>query len=127
VNGRGTNAFTSAVIAILITLSVVLTASVLFPAISARQIVGIFLACGAVSVLACAWTLVRRRDAARPALESAFGEADRAMWRMPPLAELGAPVVSGARKLGLAALRGYLAVAMILVIIKVVEVAVAGH
>jgi NRAMP (natural resistance-associated macrophage protein)-like metal ion transporter len=127
VNGRGTNAFTSAVIAILITLSVVLTASVLFPAISARQIVGIFIACGVVSALACAWMLVRRRRAARSALESAVSEADRAMWRMPPLAELGTPVVSGARKLGLAALRGYLAVAMVLVIIKVIEVAVAGH
>ena len=50
--------------------------------------------------------------------------ADRDMWRMPPLAELTAPVVSGARKLGLTALRAYLAIAMILVIVKIVLMAV---
>jgi hypothetical protein len=35
--------------------------------------------------------------------------------------------VSGARKLGLTALRGYLAIAMILVIVKIVEVAISAH
>jgi Mn2+/Fe2+ NRAMP family transporter len=132
VNRRGTNAFTSAVIAVLITLSVVLTASVLFPAISASQIIVIIVACAAVSVLAGAWMLVRRRSAAGTpaALADAMAEdtadvADRYTWRMPPLAELTAPVVSGTRKLGLAALRSYLAIAMILVIVKIIEVAVA--
>jgi NRAMP (natural resistance-associated macrophage protein)-like metal ion transporter len=127
VNRRGTNAFTSAVIAVLITLSVVLTASVLFPAISARQIIEIIIACGAVSVLAGALVLVRRRgSAAQTTVADVLSEADRDTWRMPPLALLTAPVVSGGRKLGLAALRGYLAIAMILVIVKIVEVAV-GH
>jgi Natural resistance-associated macrophage protein len=127
VNRRGTNAFTSAVIAVLITLSVVLTASVLFPAISARQMIEIIIACAAVSALGGAWTLVRhRRTAAATTVADVLVEADRDTWRMPPLAELSAPVVSGARKLGLAALRGYLAIAMILVIIKIIEVAV-GH
>jgi Mn2+/Fe2+ NRAMP family transporter len=125
VNGRRTNAFTSAVIAVLITLSVVLTASVLFPAISARQIVTIIVACAAVSVLAGAGTLARRRRAAAAAFDGAIG-ADRDMWRMPPLAELGAPVISRARKLGLTALRGYLAIAMVLVIVKVILMAI-GH
>jgi hypothetical protein len=44
---------------------------------------------------------------------------------MPPLALISAPVVSRARKLGLTALRGYLAIAMIMVIIKVVLMATA--
>jgi len=126
VNGRRTNAFTSAVIAVLITLSVVLTASVLFPAISARQITGIIVACAAVSLLVGAGMLMRRRAAAAAAPGGALTEADRSMWRMPPLAELSAPVVSAARKAGLTALRGYLAIAMILVIVKIVLMAV-GH
>jgi hypothetical protein len=42
---------------------------------------------------------------------------------MPPLAMLAAPVMSAGRKTGLMALRGYLAVATILVIIKIVQVA----
>ena len=125
VNGRKTNAFTSGVIAILITLSVVLTASVLFPAISAGQIVAIIVACAAVSLLGGAWMLVRRRGAVVVPHDD-FSGTDRDMWRMPELALLGAPVVSRARKLGLTALRSYLAIAMILVVVKVVLMAV-GH
>jgi Mn2+/Fe2+ NRAMP family transporter len=149
VNRRMTNAFTSAVIAVLITLSIVLTASVLFPAITARQIVGICVACAAISVLAGVGMLARRRFAAgavgagtvsvsvidAEAIDAGVidaapaktdGKSGRESWRMPPLAELGAPVVSRARKLGLTALRSYLAIAMIMVIVKVVETAL-GH
>ena len=124
INGRKTNAFTSGVIAVLITLSVVLTASVLFPAISARQMMMIIAACAAVSLLGGAWVLARRRRVPTGAFAD-YAAVDRAMWRMPPLAELSAPAVSGARKLGLTALRAYLAIAMILVIVKIVMMAVA--
>ena len=44
---------------------------------------------------------------------------------MPPLAMLSKPVLSTGRKLGLTALRAYLAIAMILVIVKIVQVALA--
>ena len=50
VNGRDTNMFTAAVVAVLVTLSVVLTASVLFPSITGRQITGILLGCALASV-----------------------------------------------------------------------------
>jgi hypothetical protein len=46
-------------------------------------------------------------------------------WRMPPLAMLSAPLLSTGRKMGLTALRAYLAIAMILVIVKIIEVALA--
>ena len=39
--------FTAAVVAVLVTLSVILTASVLFPDITSRQIVDIMACCGA--------------------------------------------------------------------------------
>ena len=45
---------------------------------------------------------------------------------MPPLSELPAPVIKGARRIGLLGLRGYLAIAMIMVIVKIVETAL-GH
>jgi hypothetical protein len=45
---------------------------------------------------------------------------------MPPLSELPAPVIRGARRIGLLGLRGYLAIAMIAVIVKIVETAL-GH
>ena len=127
VNRRGTNLFTSGVIWVLITLSVILTASVVFPAITAGQIVAICVACAAVSVVGGLVVLARRRRV-RVALAEAMSEdavsvADRNTWRMPPLSELGAPVVSRGRKMGLTALRVYLAIAMVMVIVKVVLIA----
>jgi hypothetical protein len=127
VNRRITNAFTSGVIAVLITLSVVLTASVVFPRITAGQIVGICVACAAVSALGALAMLIRRRRTRRAVVEvmidDAVSVADRASWRMPPLSELGAPVISRGRKMGLTALRTYLAIAMVMVIVKVVMMA----
>ncbi len=95
VNRRVTNVFTSGVIAVLITLSVVLTASVVFPGITAGQIVAICATCAAVSVLgglADAGPPApdprrpggRTRRRPRPRLS----RADRDSWRMPPLSEL---------------------------------------
>jgi hypothetical protein len=81
VNGRTLNAFTSAVIGILITLPVILTASVLFPAITAAQIGLIAAGCGAAGVAAAGYAAVTRRRAAREPADRA-GRANR---RMPPL------------------------------------------
>jgi hypothetical protein len=53
-------------------------------------------------------------------------KAGRENWRMPPLALLQRPMMSNGRKIGMSALRLYLGVAMILVIIKIVELAI-GH
>ncbi len=123
VNGRRTNLFTSGVIAVLITLSVVLTASVLFPAITGQQIVIIMAACAVASVAAGGWALVRAR---RFVGSVPVDRAGRDSWRMPPLAMLSKPVLSTGRKIGLSALRAYLAIAMILVIVKIIQVAL-GH
>jgi len=125
VNGRTTNLFTAAVVAVLITLSVILTASVLFPAISSRQIVEIMTACGAVGVLAAGYALTRRLrhgfQGARP-----VDRTGRDSWRMPPLSLLQRPAMSAGRKIGMGALRLYLGVATILVIIKIAQLAL-GH
>jgi len=123
VNRRGTNMFTSAVVAVLVTLSVVLTASVLFPAITGRQIMDIILVCAVVSLAAGGWMLLRSRRS-RSSVE--VDRRDRENWRMPPLNVLSKPIMSAGRKAGLAALRTYLALAMIMVIVKIVTLAV-GH
>jgi Natural resistance-associated macrophage protein len=125
VNGRKTNAFTAAVIAILVTLSVVLTASVLFPAITAGQIVGIMAACGAAALLVGGYALARRLRRGGPAATPP-DRTGRESWRMPPLVRLQRPAISAGRKIGLGALRLYLAVAMILVAVKIVQLAL-GH
>ena len=138
VNTARTNAFAGAVVAALITLSVVLTASVMFPAITATAIFTIMGACAAVAVTAGGFALLRGRRRARQAsqasqaADSAGGEGgasvpavDKMSWRMPPLSELPVPVIAGVRRIGLLGLRGYLAIAMIMVIVKIVETALA--
>ncbi len=124
VNGRRTNVFTATVVVILVTLSVILTASVLFSGITSHQIIDIMAGCGAASVLAAGYSLVKRRSAARAG--EPVDRAGRENWRMPPLALLQRPMMSNGRKIGMSALRVYLGVAMILVIIKIVELAI-GH
>ena len=125
VNGRKTNLFTSAVVAVLVALSVILTASVLFPAITAGQILVITACCGGGAALAAGYALTRRLRAGTPAV-APVDRAGREEWRMPPLALLSRPSISAGRKIGMSALRLYLAVAMILVIIKIVQLAI-GH
>jgi Mn2+/Fe2+ NRAMP family transporter len=119
-NGRRTNLFTSAVVGVLVTLSIVLTASVLFPSISAGTIGWIMAACAGAGVLAAVYAVVRRRSV------EPVDRTGRQDWRMPPLATLTRPTMSRGRRIGMSALRGYLFVAMILVVIKLVELAI-GH
>jgi Mn2+/Fe2+ NRAMP family transporter len=125
VNRRATNLFTSAVVAVLVTLSVVLTASLLFPGITGRQITEIIGVCAAASVVAGAWALVRARRSFGFGVGVPVDRTERDSWRMPPLAMLSKPVMSTGRRLGLTALRSYLAIAMIMVIVKLVQVALA--
>jgi Mn2+/Fe2+ NRAMP family transporter len=124
VNGAKTNLFTSAVVAVLVTLSVVLTAAVLFPKITSGQIVVILACCTALSALAGGFALARRLRAESVATLP-IDRSGRASWRMPPLTLLDRPAMSAGRKLGMSALRLYLAVAMILVIVRIVELAAA--
>ncbi|MFY9930855.1 MAG: divalent metal cation transporter, partial [Streptosporangiaceae bacterium] len=122
VNRRGTNVFTSAVIALLVTMSVVLTASVLFPGITDHQILAIFGACAIVSVAGGGLTLLR---SLRVRSSAGVDRRDRETWRMPPLNMLSRPVMSSGRKLALTILRSYLAIAMVLVIVRIVQMALA--
>jgi Natural resistance-associated macrophage protein len=123
VNGRRTTVFASTVVALLVALSVVLTASVLFPAITARQIIQIICVCGAAAAIGGAWALARARRAVGGV---PVDRTDRENWRMPPLAMLSKPVMSTSRRVGLTILRSYLAIAMILVVVKLVQMAI-GH
>ena len=127
VNGARTNAFTAAVVGVLVTLSVILTASVLFPDITANAILDIMAGCGTAGLLAAGYSLTRRRAVAAAA--EPVGPIDRTgrdSWRMPPLETLTRPAMATGRKIGMGALRAYLAVAMVLVVIKIVEVALGS-
>jgi hypothetical protein len=61
-----------------------------------------------------------------PRRQARLAVADRSEWRMPPLAELAPPVASKVRTVGIVALRAYLVLAVVLLLVKTVELAV-GH
>jgi NRAMP (natural resistance-associated macrophage protein)-like metal ion transporter len=125
VNGRATNAFTSVVIAVLVMLSIVLTASVLFPSISAAMILVILGSSTTLALAAGAYlALYRRSHPTEPV--PAVNRLQRASWRMPPLALLERPSLSPARRIGIAVLRAYLLIAAALVVVRVVQLAMAG-
>ncbi|WP_308467257.1 Nramp family divalent metal transporter [Rathayibacter soli] len=124
VNGRALNLFTSAVIAVLVLLSIVLTGSVLFPSITGATILQILLGGALVAILTgVAFAVYRVRH---PTAREPIDRSQRENWRMPPLALLAAPKLSTGRRLGLSVLRAYLLLAMVLVIVRIVQLAL-GH
>jgi Mn2+/Fe2+ NRAMP family transporter len=118
-NGRATNVFTSIVVGVLVTLSIILTAAVLFPGITAHQIMLIMATCAAVGAMAGAYHLIRRQPTAPTT------RTGRESWRMPALAELPGPDMSAARRIGIGALRLYLSVATVLVVVRIVQTVLA--
>ena len=110
----------------LVVMSVVLTASVLFPQVTGGQIVAVMAGGTVIGLLVGLYLLIRgRRAAALTAqLTVPIEWQKRETWRMPALNRLARPVMSTQRKVGLATLRGYLVVAFALVVVKVIEVAV---
>jgi hypothetical protein len=64
-------------------------------------------------------TLRQRRRQAKAALEAA-----RNNFRMPPVELLAKPVISRQRFAGLIVLRGYLLIALVLAIVKIMETAI---
>ena len=124
VNGRRTNLFTGTVVTVLVALSVILTASVLDPGLDAGQILLILACCGGAAALFCLCLALRRL---RPGGLAAvpIDRTGRETWRMPQLALLRPPEVPAGRKIGMTVLRSYLAVATILVAVKIIQLALA--
>ncbi len=115
-NGRWLNLFTGAVIAVLVVLSVVLTASVLFPDLPGVAILWILGLGGIVTLAAGALSIRRRSEAAGPSL-------DRKVWRMAPLDRLPPLLLSVTARRWMLVLRLYLVGACALVVVRVVQLA----
>jgi Mn2+/Fe2+ NRAMP family transporter len=123
VNGRWSNLFTGAVIAGLVVLSLILTASVLFPDLSDQAILAILAGGSALAIIGWLATGARQRTL-KPVL--ATDAALRASWQMPPLAELPPRRLSLRERVWLIVLRGYLFVAAGLVLLRIVMLAIGG-
>ena len=117
-NGPWLNLFTGAVIAVLVMLSVILTASVLFPDLGSGFILGVLGAGSTITI--CAWLVsVMAGRKRRPPID----RGGRADWRMPPLAEMPAPSMSFRERIWLGILRLYLVIAAGLVLFRIVQLA----
>jgi Mn2+/Fe2+ NRAMP family transporter len=130
VNTRWLNYFTGAVIAVLVLLSVILTASVLFPDATNEQVIlGILGGGGAIAVIAALviMALSQNGRSAASAEEVAAAAASREAWRMPPLDQLAPANVSLAAKTWMAVLRLYLVVAGGLVLFRIVMLAIGPN
>ena len=125
VNGRWLNLFTGAVIAIMVMLSIILTASVLYPNISGRQILMILAGGSIVTVLAAITTAWLRRSEATET--QVIDDARRATWRMAPLDQLPRGRLGGMRRLWMGVLRGYLLIASGLVMVRIAQLISSGH
>ncbi len=122
VNGKWVNLFTGAVIAALVTQSIIPTAFVLYPDLGEKTILAI-LGGGFGFALAGVATLrfMRRVDLAQP-----IDRSLRAIWRMPPLNELAPAYMTPLTRIWMVALRGYLFIAGGLVLIRIVQLVISG-
>ncbi len=123
VNARGMNLFTGAVIAGLVILSVILTASVLFPDQTGETVILSILGGGAALGLVAAFVAgAFRRGTATKRPEAAI----RDVWRMPALSQLPPAQLSLSSRVWMGALRLYLVVAGGMVLFRIIALAVGS-
>jgi NRAMP (natural resistance-associated macrophage protein)-like metal ion transporter len=133
VNSKKLNIFTGAVVWVLVMLSIILTASVMYPDITGEAIIEVLAGGTLLAVVGYVATVTVRRlrpaqaDAAASTVasvsesEQRFSKEARNTWRMPPLEELPAPQLTLSKRVWMGVLRGYLIVAVALVVVKVVQ------
>ena len=116
------NAIASVIIAVLVELSLILMASTMFPSIDVTRLFE-YLSLGTAAALLLAGAYTLRRRTVHSEMASQEPTPERSTWTMPPLALLERPVWSPGRKAGMLMLRGYLLVAMVLLVVKTVQLA----
>lgn len=96
--------------------------STIFPDI---DITVLLIVCGGALVAGLAVIGLLTRGGERPQVTERQRE-ERSIWRMPPIALLTRPLPSRARTIGMSAMAGYLGVAMLMLLVKAIELGV-GH
>jgi Mn2+/Fe2+ NRAMP family transporter len=125
------NALAALIVGVLVILSAILTATVLFPRIDVTALTEVlfavlFIGLAVAGPYAARGKVGRRLDIPRGARAPQAPRIVREHWTMPPLELLDKPVWSRTRKVGMITLRGYLVVAALMLIVKAVEVGI-GH
>ncbi|AFJ37323.1 Nramp family divalent metal transporter [Mycobacterium intracellulare] len=123
VNRPWLNWIAGLIVGVLLLLSGILMATTLFPGLDVIVVAG-YLALTLVILAAATVPTLRwmgRRQPSPPAASSPARPLDRNSWRMPPLTLLEPVTWSPGTRLGMIALRGYLVVGAVLLIVKAVQ------
>ena len=127
VNRPWLNAVAVVIVGVLLMLSGILMATTLFPHLDVVAVAGylavamVVLAVGATLLLR--WLARRQPTPAGPEpLAAAIAGVDRSTWRMPPLTLLQPVRWSAGTRLGMLALRGYLIVGAVLLVVKAIQI-----
>jgi Mn2+/Fe2+ NRAMP family transporter len=129
VNAPWLNAVAAVIIGVLVELSLVLVSTTVFPHVDVAQLFVVLSVALAVALAGMgAYVVIRRVPAGTTAKVAAEGRAERSpkerqAWTMPPLALLERPVWSPGRRAAMLLLRGYLVVAVALLVVKTVQLA----
>jgi hypothetical protein len=128
VNNRFTNVLTAGIVGVLVVLSIVLTAAVVFPDITGHRIMEILIGGGILGLLLGIGYMALRAyrfvtGELPPAAVEKPGRRQLDQWRMPPLESLKPGQMSGATRLWMGVLRGYLILAVCMVAFKVFQLA----
>ncbi len=122
------NAIASAIIGVLVELSLILMIQTIFPSLNVTHLFVYLSAVLALTLAGMACYALYSRPPARlrvrASAELAKAKERRSTWTMPPLALLERPAWSPGRKAGMLVLRGYLVVAVVLLVVKTVQL---GH
>ena len=124
VNARWLNILAGLIVSILLLLSAILMATTLFPHINvvhtAEELAVAMIIIGLLAGLGLRF-MARRRPASERVVIKSMTAAQKMAWRMPQLALLRPVQWSAGTKLGMLALRGYLVVGAVLLIVKAVQ------
>ena len=123
VNTFRQNVVASIIVGVLVLLSLILTVTTVFPKVPIGPFTVATTILGAV-VLGALGVDSRRRG--RGAERQRMVEGDRQVWRMPPLPTLGRPKWSLGQKVAMYGLRGYLVLAVLVLGLKIGQLA-TGH
>jgi NRAMP (natural resistance-associated macrophage protein)-like metal ion transporter len=134
INRTWLNLLAGVIISVLVALSLILMATTVFPNIdvtSLALVLGVLVVVGFLAM--CVWLLLpgkrdKRRDAARRTEASRLESGvRRETWRMPQLALLERPVWSRGRTAAMWTLSIYLGVAVLLLVVKAVQLGTGAH
>jgi len=124
VNRPWLNVVSGIIVSILLMMSLILMATTLFSSINVTELALILGGVLVVSYVVMGIVLVRAHKGR--AVEPPVSKEVRANWRMPPLNLLSRPKWSRGRLLGMWALRGYLVLAVVLLLVKAIQLGLHG-